>query len=191
VARREEWQQQVKLSSLLDKWLPACAFATATDPVAPSALAGAMRKRRGVKAGVPDTLVWCRYTKPIGIEMKSPGGRCSASQRAVREALLRAGVVWWECRSAHAAMWALRKSGVKFRVIVGEDGTTERWRQPTLAPWEVPRRDPSEPRPNAPDVAARRRAARRRWLARQCVRDTAQHTAAAHYEGTTAKEAAD
>ena len=89
--RREEWQQQLTLASLLDKWLPASAFATATDPVAPSALAGAMRKRRGVKAGVPDTLVWCRYTKPIAIEMKSRVGKCTPSQRTVREALLRAG----------------------------------------------------------------------------------------------------
>ncbi|WP_084801651.1 VRR-NUC domain-containing protein [Bradyrhizobium sp. Ec3.3] len=170
MARRAEWQQQVKLASLLDKWLdPACTFATATDPVAPSALAGAMRKKRGVKPGVPDTLVWCHYTKPIGIEMKSPGGRCSASQRATREALMRAGAEWWECRSAHAAMWALRKSGVRFRVIVHDDGTTERWRQPRLAPWEVPRRDPAEPRPDAPDVVAQRRASRQRRRERLAV----------------------
>jgi hypothetical protein len=50
VARREEWQEQVKLSLLLDKWLdPACSFWTARDPVAPSATSGAMRKKRGVK----------------------------------------------------------------------------------------------------------------------------------------------
>jgi len=76
-----------------------------------------------------------------------------------------------ECRSAHATMWALRKSGVGFRTLVHNDGTTERWRQPWLAPWEVPRRDPAEPRPNAPDVAARRRAGRQRWLARQRARN--------------------
>jgi hypothetical protein len=73
------------------------------------------------------------------------------------------GAEWWECRSAHAAMWALRKSGVKFREIVHKDGTTERWRQPRLAPWEVPRRDRSEPRPQASEVSAQRRAARQRW----------------------------
>jgi len=40
----------VKLSLLLDKWLePTCTFWTATDPVAPSATSGAMRKKRGVK----------------------------------------------------------------------------------------------------------------------------------------------
>ena len=77
---------------------------------------------------------------------------------------------WWVCRSAHAAMWALRKSGVRFRTIVHEDGTTERWRQPRLARWEIPRRDPAEPRPNAPEVTAQRRAAQ---LARQRARKAA------------------
>src|SRR5262249_36547430 len=53
---------------------------------------------------------------------------------------------------------------VKFRTLARADGATERWRQPRLAPWEVPRR---EPRPNAPDVAMRRRAVRQPWLARR------------------------
>ena len=48
-------------------------------------------------------------------------------------------------------MWALRKSGVKFRTIVHEDGTIERWQQPELPAWEVPKRDPHERRPRAPE----------------------------------------
>ena len=43
----------------------------------------------------------------------------------------------------------------------------QRWRQPRLARWELPRRDPAGPRPNPPEVAARRRAARQRWPERQ------------------------
>jgi hypothetical protein len=75
-------------------------------------------------------------------------------------------------------MWALRKSGVRFRAIVHDDGGMERWRQPKLAPWEVPRRDPAEPRPNAPEVMAQRRAADKRyrlrqWRAREIPRPTA------------------
>jgi hypothetical protein len=164
VSRREEWRQQVKLSLLLDKWLdPACTFWTATDPVAASALAGKMRKLRGIKSGVPDLLLWRRRAKPITSEMKSPGGRCSASQRATRAALLRAGCVWWQCDSANSAMWALRKSGVRFRVIANEDGTVERWKQPRLADWENPRTDPRERRPAHPEV----RAARKLWRERR------------------------
>jgi hypothetical protein len=48
-------------------------------------------------------------------------------------------------------MWALYQSGVPFRTIVYEDGTTERWRQPELPAWEVPKRNPHERRPRAPD----------------------------------------
>jgi hypothetical protein len=151
VARREEWREQVKLARLLDKWLDAdCAFWTATDPVAASATSGAMRKKRGVKPGVPDVLVWY-LGQSIAIELKSRRGQCSPSQRAVREALLRAGTQWWVCRSADAAMWALYQSGVPFRTIVYEDGTIERWQQPELPAWEVPKRDPRERRPRAPD----------------------------------------
>ena len=54
MARREEWREQVKLARLLDKWLePDRTFWTATDLVAPSVTSGAMRKKRGVKPGVP------------------------------------------------------------------------------------------------------------------------------------------
>jgi hypothetical protein len=48
-------------------------------------------------------------------------------------------------------MWALYKSGVAFRTIVHEDGTIERWQQPELTAWEVPKRDPQERRPRAPE----------------------------------------
>ena len=151
MSRREEWQEQVKLSLLLDKWLdPACTFWTATDPVAPSVTSGAMRKKRGVKPGVPDNLVWYRG-KSIGLELKSRRGQCSRSQRAVREAMLRAGAQWWVCRSARAAMWALRKSRVPFPTTSNDAGTLECWQQPKLPPWEAPKRDPHERRPRAPE----------------------------------------
>jgi hypothetical protein len=150
MARREEWQEQKKLARLLDKWLdPACTFWTATDPVASSALSGAIRKQRGVKPGVPDQLIlYCG--KLIAIELKSRYGKCSPPQLAVRAALLRAGAEWWVCRTARSAIWALRKSGVKFRTSANDDGTLERWQQPELPAWEVPKRDPQERRPRAP-----------------------------------------
>jgi hypothetical protein len=47
-------------------------------------------------------------------------------------------------------MWALYKSGVRFRTIVHEDGTIERWQSPELPAWEVPKRNPQERRPRAP-----------------------------------------
>ena len=119
--------------------------------MAPSASSGAIRKQRGVKPGVPDQLILYRG-KLIAIELKSRGGKCSPPQRAVREALLRAGARgWWVCRTARAAMWALRKSGVTFRTASNHDGALERWQQPKLPAWEVPKRDPNERRPRAPE----------------------------------------
>ena len=169
MARRAEWLQQMALCRLLTKWLPDDAFFTATDAVARSATSGAMRKRRGLKPGVPDVLIWCRHTGPIALELKGPSGsgRLSASQLAVREALLRANCIWWECRSANAAMAALAASGLEFREIVQSDGSVERWRQPTLAPWEPPRQSPGERRCRHPREAARNRMAVRRWRERQ------------------------
>jgi hypothetical protein len=174
MARRGEWQEQKKLARLLDKWLdPACTFWTATDPVASSALSGAIRKQRGVKPGVPDMLVLYRG-KLIAIELKSRCGKCSPPQRAVREALLRAGARgWWLCRSAKAAMWALAQSGVRFRALTNGDGALERWQQPELQAWDLPKRSPHERRPRAPDWApgataaeiAELAAERRRWAA--------------------------
>lgn len=166
MAHREEWLEQEKLARLLDAWLPACTDWTATDPVAQSARSGAARKRRGVRPGTPDILIWYRGNT-IALEMKSRHGRCNPAQRAKRESLLRAGVEWWECKSANAAMWALTQSGVPYRMIAHEDGTIECWQQPELAPWEVPRRDPAEPRPSAPELAAQRREAQQRWRERQ------------------------
>jgi hypothetical protein len=57
---------------------------------------------------------------------------------------------WWVCRTACAAMWALRKSGVKFRARANDDGTLDRWQSPRLPAWEVPKRDPQERRQRAP-----------------------------------------
>jgi hypothetical protein len=73
-------------------------------------------------------------------------------------------------------MWALRKSGVTFRTIVHRDGTHERWLQPKLAPWEIPRRDPAERRPT--EVVAQRREMSRRSRERQRARIAAAHSCA-------------
>jgi hypothetical protein len=40
---------------------------------------------------------------------------------------------------------------VPFRTLVYEDGTIERWQDTELPAWEVPKRNPHERRPRAPD----------------------------------------
>jgi hypothetical protein len=71
-------------------------------------------------------------------------------------------------------MQAVRQAGVPLNMIAHSNGEIECWRQPELAAWEVPRRDPAEPRPGAPEVAAQRREARRRERERKRARKAAQ-----------------
>jgi hypothetical protein len=73
------------------------------------------------------------------------------SQRLARGGLLQAGAQWRPCRSARSAMWALYEAGVPFRTIIREDGTLEHWTRPELPPREVPKHDPHERRPRAPE----------------------------------------
>jgi hypothetical protein len=182
-SRREEWTEQTKLAGMLAKYLdPACTFWTSLENKPLSRLGGIFQKRRGVRSGLPDVLViWRR--KPIFVELKSRAGVASKVQKQVRLEMLRAGADWWLARSARAALMALHLSGVVFR---------RRWKPPRLKPWEGPFADPHQRLPQAPDVAARRRTARRRWRERHRARAT-QRAATARYERaqTPAQKAAD
>jgi hypothetical protein len=67
-------------------------------------------------------------------------------------------------------MTALHRSGVAFR---------RPWEPPPLEPWEEPFADPTQRLPQAPDVAAQRRAARKRWRERQKAARAPKQSAAA------------
>jgi hypothetical protein len=164
-SRREEWTEQTKLAGMLAKYLdPACTFWTSLENKPLSRLGGLFQKRRGVRSGLPDVLVIFRQ-KPIFVELKSRAGVATKAQKQVRLEMLPAGASWWMARSARAAMMALHLSGVVFR---------RRWKPPRLRPWEGPFGDPTQRLPQAPDVAARRRAARRRWLSRHLRHEATQ-----------------
>jgi hypothetical protein len=166
-SRRQEWTEQTKLAGMLDKYLdPADTFWTSLENKPLSRLSGLFQKRRGVRSGLPDELVIWRG-KPIFIELKSRAGVASKAQKQLRTELLPAGATWWLARSARAAMMALHLSGVVFR---------RHWKPSRL---EGPFADPTHRLPQAPDVAARRRAARRRWRLRQAnrARETAKRAA--------------
>jgi hypothetical protein len=157
-SRREEWAEQTKLAEMLDKYLdPADTFWTSLENKPISRLSGIFQKRRGVRSGLPDVQVIWRG-RPIFVELKSRAGVASKAQKQIREKLTPAGADWWLARSAPAALMALHLSGVVFRRL---------WKPPRLKPWEGPFADPYQQLPQAPDVAARRRAARQRWRARQ------------------------
>jgi hypothetical protein len=159
----------MKLAAMLNKYLNlACTFWTSLENKPISRISGIFQKKRGVRSGIADVFVL--YSgPPIFIELKSRAGVATKAQKQVRVELLSAGATWWMARSARAAMMALHLSGVVFR---------RRWKPPRLKPWEGPFADPTQRLPQAPDVAARRRTARRRWRARQRVREAAKLAAA-------------
>jgi hypothetical protein len=122
-----------------------------------------LQKRRGVRSGLPDILVVFRHDAGTGtivifIELKSRRGVASKVQKQIRLEMLPAGAEWWMARSARAALTALHLSGVVFR---------RPWNPPRLQPWEGPFADPNARLPQAPEVAAQRRAAQQRWRERQ------------------------
>jgi hypothetical protein len=175
-SRREEWNEQTSLAALLAELLdPACIFWTSLENRPLSQTSGVFQKRRGVRSGLPDVLVFRR--KPGGVlivfvEMKSKAGVASKVQKRVLAEMLQAGAEWWMARSAAAALTALLRSGVVFR---------GQWTPPRLQPWEGPFADPTQRPPQAPDVSANRRAATQRWRERQRQRagDAAQRAAGA------------
>jgi hypothetical protein len=160
-SRRLEWNEQTRLAELLAKHLdPACTFWTSLENKPMSRLIGLFQKRRGVRSGLPDVLVIFRQ-KPIFVELKSRSGVATKAQKQLRLELLAAGAVWSMARSARAALMALHLAGVGFR---------RRWNPPRLHPWEGPFDNPEMRLPQHPAVAAERRAATRRWRARQRAR---------------------
>jgi hypothetical protein len=173
-SQRQEWTEQTRLAEMLGEYLdPADTFWTSLENKPLSRLSGIFQKKRGVRSGLPDVLVIWRG-KPIFVELKSRAGVASKAQKQIRLEMLPAGADWWLARSARAAMMALCLSGVVFR---------RPRNPPRLKPWEGPFADPHLRLPQAPDVAARRRAARRRWRERQRVRDATRRAAAARYDG--------
>jgi hypothetical protein len=156
--RREERNEHIKLAGLLAKYLdPSCTFWTSLENKPISAVSGMYQKRRGVRSGLPDVVVWFRHatgTSVIFIELKSRRGVASKAQKQIRLEMLPAGAVWWMARSARAALMALRLSGVVFR---------RKWEPPLLKSWEGPFADPTQRLPQEPRVAAERAVARKRW----------------------------
>ena len=163
-SQRQEWAEQTRLAEMLDEYLdPADTFWTSLENKPLSRLSGIFQKQRGVRSGLPDVEVIWRG-KPIFVELKSRAGVASKAQKLIRAKPKPAGADWWLARSARAAMMGLHLSGVVFH---------RRWKPPRLKPWEGPFGDPNERLPQAPDVAARRLAARRRWRLRARSREVA------------------
>lgn len=112
---QHEWTAQEADAEFLALALPLDAFWTAIDSgKADSAKAGALRKKRGIKAGVPDFIVvWNKIT--LWIERKA-GARLSIPQANVRAMLLNNGHHWVLAHSTEDIERALIGYGIPLRV---------------------------------------------------------------------------
>jgi hypothetical protein len=158
--RREEWRTHTALAEMLPVYLPDSVFWTSLENRPRSRLSGLLQKKRGVRSGLPDVMVIIPQ-RSIFIEVKSPSGRASHSQKQVRDEVLAVGCQWWMARSARAALVALHRSGVEFR---------RPWKPPSLQPWEGPFTGAERRLPQHPAVAARQREYARCWRERKRAR---------------------
>ena len=153
--RREEWATQTTLARLLTRYLdPEKVFWTSLENKPSSRLNGLLQKRRGVRRGLPDTMVVYRR-RAVFVELKSKAGVASKSQKQVRAELVAAGARWWMARSVRAALTALHRSGVPFRAP---------WKPPSdLRDWEGPFTGEEKRATQHPLVREKQREACRRW----------------------------
>jgi hypothetical protein len=153
--RREEWATQTTLARLLTRYLdPQTVFWTSLENKPSSRLNGLLQKRRGVRSGLPDTMV-VYSRRAVFVELKSKAGVASKSQKQVRAELVAAGARWWMARSVGAALTALHRSGVPFRAP---------WKPPSdLREWEGPFTGEEKRVPQHPLVREKQREACRRW----------------------------
>ena len=118
------------------------------------------------------------------MELKSRAGVAIKAQKQVCAELRSAGADWWLARSACAVM--MHHSSVVFLRLAMEAGAAA-----TVA---GPFADPNHRLPQAPDVAARRAAARNRWREHQhATRNATQRPTARPRAGTqtAVRESAD
>ena len=179
--RHIESSEQIRFTKLLAQYLPDNVFWSALSNAPRTALAGYLARLRGVRSGLADLIV-VYDGRVIWVEMKSPAGVVSKVQRQICAELRVAGADWYLARTAEAALAALRRSNVPFR---------QPWTPPPLEPWEGPFTGAmicsGQRLPQAPEVSAQRRAAQRRWRARQRARNARPHAGMQ----TAAQESAD
>jgi hypothetical protein len=66
----------------------------------------------GVRAGVPDVLIWAPPSRAFAMELKSETGELSAAQRAMLDALAKAGVTVATCYGLDQALDTLQGWGL-------------------------------------------------------------------------------
>ena len=173
-----ERRTHIRLARLLDYYLDhSRVFWTSIENRPVSAVSGKYQKLMGVRAGVPDVLVFYRGETGIVIvwvELKSRSGSFTTVQHQVCKELLAAGALYFAARSARAVLAALLRAGVPFR---------HEWQEPDdLALWEGPVTS-SYGLKYPPEVMEAHRLRRRRYVAEERERRAAARAAAQEEAG--------
>jgi hypothetical protein len=116
--RRPEQQLQIQVANYLTLALRPPTFWTAIDHasgVKNGRLAGALRKARGVRPGLPDILIFEKcdmWTCVIGIELKAAKGKQSAEQWKIEKAFMDCKADYFLCNSLESVVDALQLCGI-------------------------------------------------------------------------------
>ena len=118
---QREWRAQEADKAYLEKALPYDCYWTAIDGGrAASRAVGAMRKKRGIKSGLPDWLiVWHGITLWIERKTNTADSSLSDNQRLTAERLRANGHLWERANSTEDVEAALRAAGIPLRATLG------------------------------------------------------------------------
>ena len=119
---QREWRGQEADKAFLEKALPYDCYWTAIDGGrASSLIVGAMRKKRGIKSGLPDWLiVWHGITQWIERKTTSADSALSENQRLTAERLIANGHRWARANSTEEVEAVLRAAGIPLRATLGD-----------------------------------------------------------------------
>lgn len=119
---QHEWREQEADSAFLSRALPRDCYFTAIDQGrAANRNVGAMRKRRGIKAGLPDWLiVWRGTTLWIERKTRPTASDLSLIQEQTGECLMKNGHLWVRANCIEDVEAACRAAGIPLRATLGE-----------------------------------------------------------------------
>lgn len=119
---QHEWKGQEADFAFLTRALPRDCYFTAIDQGrASSAKIGADRKRRGIRAGVPDWLiVWNNITLWIERKRRATASDLGNLQELTAERLMANGHKWSRANSTEEIEAACRAAGIPLRASLGD-----------------------------------------------------------------------
>ncbi len=119
---QHEWRGQEADFAFLSKALPYDCYFTAIDQGrAANWKVGAMRKKRGLRAGLPDWLiVWRGTTLWIERKIRVAASDLKTLQEATGECLVRNGHLWSRANCTEDVELACRAAGIPLRATLGD-----------------------------------------------------------------------